>query len=99
MIERRVRRRGFGQPREQSRFSERQLADRLAEEGSRRSLDAEGAMAEVNLVQIELEDTVLGIATLEQDCEHCLFELALEALVRRQEEHLGQLLGDRASAF
>jgi hypothetical protein len=56
-------------------------------------------VAEVNLVQVHLEDAVLGVAALELDGEHRLPELAVEAPVRREEEDLGQLLGDGAAAF
>ena len=56
-------------------------------------------MAEVDLVQVHLEDAVLRVAPLQLDREHRLLELAVEAPVRREEEHLGQLLGDGAAAL
>ena len=40
-----------------------------------------------------------GIAPLDLEGEDGLLELALEALVRGEEEDLGELLGDRASAL
>ena len=98
-IERRVRRRRLRQAGEQSRFCKCQLANRLAKEGSRCRLDAERAVPEVDLVQIELENAILRIPTLEQHRQYGLLELALEALVGRQEEHLRQLLGDGAASF
>ena len=73
--------------------------DRLAEVGPRGGLHAVGAVAEVDLVQVHLEDAVLRVAALQLQRQHRLLQLALEALVRREEEHLGQLLGDGAAAL
>ena len=56
-------------------------------------------MPEVDLVQVHLEDAVLRVAALELQGQHGLLQLALEALVRREEEHLGELLGDGAAAL
>src|SRR5262245_5747245 len=56
-------------------------------------------MAEVDLVEVQLEDSILRVPTLEGQREHGLLELALEALVRGQEEHFGELLGDGAAAL
>jgi len=56
-------------------------------------------VAEVDLVQVDLEDAVLGVATLELHGQHRLLELALEAAIRREEQDLGELLGDGAAAL
>src|SRR6185436_8511429 len=78
---------------------QREVLDRLAEVHPRRRRDAEGAVAHVHLVQIELEEAVLRVALLELEREEGLLHLAGEAPVRREEEHLGQLLGDGAPAL
>ena len=72
---------------------------RLAEERPGGRLDPEGAVAEVDLVEVHLEDAVLRVAPLQLQREHRLLELALEALVGGEEEHLGELLGDGAAPF
>jgi hypothetical protein len=56
-------------------------------------------MTEVHLVQVHLEDAVLGVAALELQRQHGLLELALQALVGGQEQDLRQLLGDGAATF
>jgi len=56
-------------------------------------------VTEIHLVQIHLENAVLGVAALELQRQHRLLQLALEALVRREEEDLGELLGDRAATL
>jgi hypothetical protein len=56
-------------------------------------------MPEVDLVEVHLEQPVLGIAALELHRQHRLLELPVEALVGREEEHLGELLGDGAAAL
>ncbi len=99
VLERRVGRGRLGQPGEQGGLGEAQPGDRLAEEGARGRLHSEGAVAEVDLVQVHLEDAVLRVAPLELQREYRLLELALEALVRGEEEHLGELLGDGAAAL
>ena len=42
---------------------------------------------------------VLGVAPLELQGQHGLLQLALQALVRGEEEDLGELLGDGAAAL
>ena len=56
-------------------------------------------MAEVHLIQVHLEDTVLGIAALELEGQHRLLQLPLEALVGREKQDLGELLGDGAATL
>jgi hypothetical protein len=56
-------------------------------------------MPEVDLVEVHLENAVLGVAPLELEGEHRLLQLSLQALVGRQEQQLGELLGDRAAAL
>ena len=56
-------------------------------------------MPEVDLVQVHLENSILRIAALELDREERFLQLALEALVRGEEQNLGELLGDGAAAL
>jgi hypothetical protein len=53
----------------------------------------------VDLVEVELEEPVLGVPLLQLERQQGLLDLAGEAPVRREEEHLGELLGDRAPAL
>ncbi len=56
------------------------------------------ALAEIHVVEIQLEDLVFGRLALEDDRHVLLGELALERLRGRQEEVLHQLLRDGAAA-
>src|SRR6185503_9791343 len=69
------------------------------EELPRRGRDAVRAGAEVYLVQVQVEDVVLGERALEALGEDGLLHLALEAALGRQEERLHDLLRDRAAAL
>ena len=75
------------------------LRRRLAEIAVRRGVDAIGAGAEIDPVQIDFEDLVLGEAALEPQRQQRLADLAREAALRGQEQDLGELLGDRAAAL
>jgi hypothetical protein len=55
-------------------------------------------VAEIHSVDVELEDLVLGVVVLEPDGEQTFLHLALEILLGREEEVLGDLLGDGRSA-
>jgi uncharacterized protein len=52
-----------------------------------------------DLVQVGLQDLLLGVAVLQQDGHHRLVELALQALLVGQVEVLHQLLGQGAAAL
>src|SRR5690606_9808494 len=56
--------------------------------------DAVGAMAEEDLVEVELENLVLAQRVLDAEREEHLGQLARVALLRAQEEVAGNLLGD-----
>ena len=56
-------------------------------------------MTHVDLVEVQLQEPVLRVPLLQLECEQRLLHLAGEAPVRREEEHLGELLGDRAAAL
>ena len=98
-VERRVVRGGPRQAGDQRRLLHAQLRDGLAEVRPRRRLDAVRAVTEVHLIQVHLEDAVLGVAALELEGQHRLLQLPLEALVRREKQDLGELLGDGAAAL
>src|SRR6185503_15547194 len=84
---------------EQRRFLHVEIARVLAEEAARGRFDAIEAVAEIHLVQIELEDLVLGELALEPPREHRLFQLAPQRLVRREETLARELLRQRASTL
>ena len=79
-------------------LGQRQLLERLGEVGLRRGGDAVGVLAEEDLVEVELEDLVLGERVLEPGGEDDLLDLALAGAVAGQEEVLHHLLGDRRGA-
>src|SRR5262249_32442616 len=74
------------------------LGQRLVTIGLRRSSDTVGAGAEIDLVQIKLEDLLLGERALDADSQDRLLQLALHRLLIRQKEVLGHLLGDGRGA-
>ena len=71
----------------------------LAEIDLRRRGEAVGALPEVDLVDVELEDLVLGEARLDLEGEQHLVELAGERLFLGQEEVARDLHGDGARAL
>ena len=77
---------------------ERQFVQRLVPIGLRGRGDAIGAHAEIDLVEIELEDLLLGEGALDADGEDRLLQLALDRLVAGEQEVLGDLLGDGRGA-
>ena len=87
------------QRRQQGRLADGQLGGRLVEEGLRGRLHAIGAGAEIDPVQIQGQDLLLGILVLQPDGEQQLLHLALEGLVGRQEQVARQLLGDGGGAL
>src|SRR6185295_981154 len=87
------------QTREERRFRERHVARGLAEVALRRRLDAVSAGAEIDAVEIEVEDLVLGIFPLEPYREDHLLQLALHGALLRQEQVLGELLRDGRAAL
>ena len=74
-------------------------ARRLAEIALRGLLDAVGAGAEIDAVEIHLEDLRLGELTLEPQRQQRFLELAVDRALLRQEEILGELLRDGRAAL
>ncbi|CEG08487.1 hypothetical protein BN961_01903 [Afipia felis] len=96
-------RRVFGRRLEQARehrgFGEVHVARRFVEVEMRGAVDAERAAAHIGAVEIEFENFVLGQARLQPDREERLVDLALDGALVRQEQVLGELLGDRGAAL
>ena len=86
-------------PGDHRRLRERQVLRMFAEVEPRRRLDAVRAVAEVNLVRVQLEDLVLGEVLFDLDREQRLVDLAAPALLRRQEDQFGELLCQRRRAL
>ena len=76
-----VARRRLGDGGERRGLRDVQVADRLPEVALRRGLHAEGAVAEVDLVEVQLEDLVLGVLLLDLAGDLGLPELAAERFV------------------
>jgi hypothetical protein len=75
------------------------LARRLAEIALGGGLDAVGAGAEIDAVEIELENLGLAELALEPEREHELLHLAPERALLGQEQILGELLGEGRAAL
>ena len=85
---------------EQRRLGDRQLAGTLPEVEARRLSHAvdlrRAALAEVDLIQVGLEDRLLVVPGLDEQGHHGLGELSLQGLLGGEEEVLDELLGQRA---
>ena len=84
---------------EHSRLAKRQTRRRAAEVTVRCLVDAVVAAAEVDIVEIDLEDLGFFVAKLHVECEKELFCLACHRLVGAEEEVFDGLLRDGAGAF
>ncbi len=89
----------LGQPCQHRRLGQRDLAERFAEVGLCGHREAVGALAEIDLVEVKLEDLVLRQAALDLQREQDFIELAIEGLLARQEEVSRHLHGDRRGAL
>ena len=76
--------RGLRESRQGRGFCNVQIARRLAEEHLRRRLDAGNVGAEADLIQVQLEDRVLGEGALQLDRDARLTELAGDLLLTAQ---------------
>ena len=90
-------RRRLGQPRDHCELGERELRDRHPVVDLRRGPDPVGPLAEKDLVDVELEDLVLGELTLDLQREEDLVELADVGLLPAEKEIPGHLHGDGAA--
>ena len=96
---RRQPRRRFDEARQHRGLRDRDVLRRLAEIALRRGFDAIGAGAEIDAVEIELEDLVLGMLALQPERELHLLQLALQGALLGQEQVLGELLRQRRAAL
>ncbi|CAM2149493.1 hypothetical protein PT2222_210130 [Paraburkholderia tropica] len=94
-----IRRRRLRQPREHRAFGEREVLQILAEVHARGAREAVGALPQIDLVHVDLEDLVLRELRLDLVGEQHLVDLARVSLFARQEEVARHLHGDRARAL
>ena len=95
-----MQRRGrLGQRRQIGGFRDREFVHRFVEIDQRRGRDAVGAEAEIDFVEIELEDAVLRIGALDAHRQQGFLDLAGERHFVGQKEVLCDLLGDRRGAL
>ena len=85
--------------RQQRGLAQVELADRLAEVGPGGRLDPIGPAPEVDGVEVHLQDLVLAVPVLDLRGQLDLLHLPRQRALRRQEESLGELLGNGASAL
>jgi LysM repeat protein len=76
-----------------------QLADILSKVGLCRSLNAVGAFAKVNTIEIQLQYMIFGVVTFYLQCDDDLLDLSLNGLFRGEKRNFNQLLGDSAAAL
>ena len=91
--------RPLGQAGQHRALAERKLLRRLAEIAARRHLDAPGAAAEIDGIEVELENLRLGQRVLEARGDDHLADLALVGDVVADQQVLHHLLGDGRAAL
>ena len=89
--------RRLGQTRDHGDLGERELRDRVPVVDLRRGPDPVGALAEEDLVDVQLQDLLLAELALDLQCEEDLVELADVGLLSGEEEVPGHLHGDGAA--
>ena len=99
LTERMQRRRRLRQRCKIGGFRHRQLMHRLVEIQKRGRRNAISREAEIDFVQIELENLVLGVGALDLHREQRFRDLAGERHLVREQEVLRHLLGDRRGAL
>ena len=92
---RRIMRRRLDEACDHRGLGKAQIARRMAEEFAASGVDAVRAAAEIDLVEIELEDLVLREFALDGQREHRLAHFSAEIIFVRQEDRPRDLLGDR----
>src|SRR5215831_16687147 len=91
--------RTLGQAGKERAFLERELLRRLAKITARRHLDAPGAAAEIDGIEIELENLRLAEGLLDPRRHDHLADLALVCQVFAHQQVLDDLLGDGRAAL
>ena len=89
----------LGQAGEIGGLGQRQLVGRLVEIVQGGGGDAVIAEAEIDFVEVELEDALLGIGLLDAHREQGFLDLAVEGALVGQQEVLRHLLGDGRGAL
>ena len=89
----------FGQTGQHGRFCRGQLVEGLAVVDLCRGGKTIGALAQIDLVDVELKDLVFGEILLDLECEQHFIQLAGDGFFRRQEEVTGHLHGDGRGAL
>ena len=92
-------RRRLDQACEHRGLCQRHVLGGLAEIALRCSLDAIGAGAEIDAVEVEFENLGFGVLALQPQREFDFLQLPLERALLGQEQILGQLLGKRRAAL
>ena len=95
----RERGRGSGEPRDKRALGEVQCFGGPSEQVPRHRFDAVDACAEIDAVEIELENLPLGQLRVDHQREGGLADLAAVRLLVRQEQRAGELLRERAAPF
>ena len=88
----------LGQRGQERRFRQRQFVERLVEIVQRGGRHAIRAETQVYLVEVELQDLILGEGPLDPESEDRFLDLALDGGFVRQQEILRHLLRDRRRA-
>ena len=99
VTKRRVSLRRLREASERGSLSERELAGALAVVVSRGLFHPVDAVTEVDRVEVEVEDVLLGQVLLELPREDDLLDLALDGALGREHEVLDDLLRDRRGAL
>ncbi len=94
-----IARRRLNEAGKERRLCDCQVAGGLAEIAARSGLDAVEAVAEIDLVQVQLEDLVLGVEVLDVGRENDFFQFPAKRLVAAEEALARELLRDGASAL
>ncbi len=84
----------LGQAGEEGRFGQGETGGALAEIDLGRRLHPICSLAEIDLVEVDVEDLLLAEQAVDPVGEDRLLEFAQIALLRREEEGFGHLLGD-----
>ena len=99
VLGRRQPRRRFDEPCQQGGLAKGDMPCRLAEIALRRRLDSVGAGAEIDPVEIKLQDLGLGKLVLQPQRQHDFLKLAHHFAVAREEKILGELLRNGRAAL
>ena len=92
-------RRRLHQAGEHGRLRQGHVLRRMTEIFFRRRIDAIGAGAEIDAVEIEFENLVLGVFMLQPERQNGLLDLSRNRALLRQEQVLRQLLGQGRAAL